>query len=122
MSLTQCYTRIYDGASRLQHTARNLKRGRVTENNCKAIRSLSVGTWSSNAGYMLISNMLGFFRHVLSESEVGKYRVCKNCSMPWYRLGDRTLPSRLCVCVCLCACVCMCVRACVREYTLSVRA
>ena len=52
MSLTLYYTRIYDGASRLQHTARNLKRGRVTENNCKAIR---------NAGYMLISNMFSIF-------------------------------------------------------------
>ena len=46
---------------------------------------------------------------MLSESEVGKYRVCKNCYVPWYRLGDRTLPLvYVCVFVCVCVCVCVC--------------
>ena len=62
LTLALYYTRIYiyDGASRLQHTARNLKRGRVTENNSKP-SGVSVGTWSSNAGCMLISNMFSIF-------------------------------------------------------------
>ena len=46
------------------------------------------GLGPATLGICSFQTCLGFFRCVLSESEVGKYRICKTCYMPWYRLGE----------------------------------
>ncbi|KAL5499453.1 hypothetical protein EMCRGX_G010872 [Ephydatia muelleri] len=62
----QYYTRKYVGASRLQHTERNLKRGRVIENNCKSLSGLGPATLGVNeafaAQYLAVEKDLGLDR------------------------------------------------------------
>ena len=46
------------------------------------------GLGPATLGICSFQTCLVIFRRVLSESEVGKYRICKNCYMLWYRLGE----------------------------------
>ena len=80
-----------------------------------------LGLGPATLGICSFQTCLVFFRCVLSESEVGKYRVCKNVTCHGIGWASEPFPlvyvcvrARACVLVCVCVCVFVhCICACI---------